>query len=262
MDRAGNSDAKGYEAEWTYDAAAARKAGKLPPAPEIILGRVNQGELRPGSRPLGVTEVNVIQPYTRVQATPDAPPWAPAGEKNSIEVIATGELPSMGFQMRGVRYDLQNWPYLDLDYKVPRETPFNLHLITEAGEYHALLLVDVEDARDERSGEIVSRFGPPADFVADGTWRQSTIPLRKLFADTNAGAEIPKLMGFSFHDNGWRGGRRGLHYWIHRVQPVPAGRPEDITVVVQRGRRDRHCSMWKASIDGAPNSGTDRQTTN
>ncbi len=35
----------------------------------------------------------------------------------------------MGFQMRGVRYDLQNWPYLDLDYKVPLEAPFNLHLM-------------------------------------------------------------------------------------------------------------------------------------
>ncbi len=229
-DRAGNANAAGFNSEWTYRAEDARRANKPVAAPAILMTRSDATELKPGNFPLGTSAVTALQPMVRIQASRDAPSWAPAGQKNSLEVVATGELTAMGFQVRGVRYDLQNWPYLDLDYKVPNETPFNLHLLTDAGEYHSLLMVDVEDARDNTSMELASRFGPPADFVADNTWRRSTIPLLKLFSDANPGSPAPKLNGFSFHDHGWRGGRRGLHYWIHRAQPVPAGRLEDISV--------------------------------
>ncbi len=99
------------------------------------------------------------------------------------------------------------------------------------GNTHALLMTDLEDGRDNTSSDISSRFGPPADFVADNTWRHSTIPLLSLYANANPGMAPLKLSAFSFHDHGWRGGRRGLHYWIYRVQPVPAGRTMDISVM-------------------------------
>ena len=250
-DRAGNANAEGFTAAWTYHADDARKANKPVAAPLIEMTRLQPLELVPGVRPLATNTISALQPAVRVQSSQDAPVWALAGQQSSVEVVATGELPSMGFQMRGVRYDLQNWPYLDLDYKVPRETPFNLHLITDANEYHSLLLVDVEDGRDNTSGELSSRFGPPADFVADGTWRHSTIPLLDLFTTANPGSVAPKLAGFSFHDHGWRGGRRGLHYWIHRVQPVPAGRLENMSATFSASDVTGVAEI-ESSVDASP----------
>ncbi len=229
-DRAGNANTEGFVSEWTYRASDALRAKKPVNAPVISFRTTDASEVRPGDHALGLADVQSLQQMVRVQASPDAPPWAPAGEKSSIEVVSTGELSAMGFSMQNVRYDLQRWPYLELEYKVPLDTPFNLHLLDENGNYHALLLVDVEDGRDMKSQDLLSRFGPPADFIPDNTWRRSTVPLLKLFSEANPGANGLKVSGFSFHDHGWRGGRRGLHYWIHRVQPVPAGRPQDIAV--------------------------------
>jgi len=251
MDRAGNVNKEEFTSAWTYRAADAKRANKPVTAPLIEMVRTDPSEQTRGSRPLSPSTVSAMQPWARVQASQDAPSWAPIGQKHSIEVIATNELTSMGFTYRGAQYDLNNWPYLDLDYKVPMETPFNLHLQSEGGQTHSLLLVDVEDARDHKSMEIDSRFGPPADFIADGTWRHSTIPLLTLFSSANAGSAAPKIGGFSFHDHGWRGGRRGLHYWIHRIQPVPAGRLSDMSAT---------WTVWdatgivdvEASVDGLP----------
>jgi len=235
-DRAGNSNTPGFTSEWIFNAELARKANKPVIAPPLVLKRAGSTDFLPGSGALNLSDTTLRtgeQITTRVQASDDAPPWAPPGQTRSVEVVATGELPAMGFDLRGVRYDLQNYPYLDIEYKVPRETPFNLHLSDENGAMHALLLVDLEDGRDSTSGDIQSRFGPPADFVADGTWRRSTVPLLKLFTDANGGPNrgfSTNIIGMSLHDNGWRGGRRGLHYWIHRIRPIPAGRPADIMV--------------------------------
>lgn len=250
-DRAGNANKDGFTTSWTYQAKDALNAKKAVEAPLISMSRTDPTEVIPGTRPLSVNSIAVIPPTTRAQSSQEAPPWALAGQKNSVEVVAMGELPSMGFQLRGARYELKNWPYLDLDYRVPRDTPFNLHLLTEMNEYHALLLVDVEDGRDNTSAEISSRFGPPADFVPDNTWRHSTIPLMNLFSNANPNTTSPKIAGFSFHDHGWRGGRRGLHYWIHRIQPVPAGHLDDIsaawTAADVTGIVDT-----ETSVDGSP----------
>src|SRR6185503_15561339 len=97
-----------------------------------------------------------------------------------------------------------------------------------SGLTHALLLTDIGDERDPLSRDVATRAGPPADFKADGTWRRSVVPLEHLFDGAGMQAAFLDLRGLSLHDNGWRGNRRGMEYWIHRVQPLAAGRPAEL----------------------------------
>ncbi|MGD0090854.1 MAG: Ig-like domain-containing protein, partial [Planctomycetota bacterium] len=97
----------------------------------------------------------------------------------------------------------------------------------QAGALHALLLGDTGDAQDPESQDIASRAGPPADFVCDGTWHSTLVPLQRCFSGSLPQAGFAALRGFSLHDHGWRGSRRAMQYWVHRVQPVPAGRTAD-----------------------------------
>ena len=233
----------GEIAELAPPTIARVKPALQPNAPLIhaTSGSNAEPEFLPPDGALSLTDVTTqgLQ-NVRVQQSDEAPPWAATGQKRSIEAIGTGELTSMGFALRRVQYDTRRWPYLDLEYKVPLETPFNLLMRTnslpdvlmanenDASMPHALILTDLEDARDHLSQQIQSRFGPPKDFVADNTWRRSTVPLLKLFSNANPGADPLKISSLSFEDRGWKGGRRGLHWWLHRIQPVPAGRLQDL----------------------------------
>lgn len=250
--RAGQADAAGFKSSWTYHTADALKANKLPAAPVIHATSAGETADIPGDEALRVTDV-LAQNWmnSRAQESPDYPPWAPANQRRSVEAIATSELTSMGFQMRRAQFDMQRWPYLEVDYRVPLDTPFNLLMTDEAGSIYSLLLVDVEDGRDHLSRDVSGRFGPAKEFIPDGTWRRSILPIRKLFMESFPTSEPLKIRGFSFEDRGWKGGRRGLHWNLHRIQPVPAGRKEDLAFSWS-GEDITGVANYESSVDDNP----------
>jgi hypothetical protein len=232
-DRAQNNSEGAFSASYTYDAEAAGKAAKRVAAPRVAIDIANNGEIVPGSAPLAFNEITQVPPMARLQDSTDAPPWAPAGNKRSVQVVNMYDGSAFGFALSNASYSVRHWPYIQLDYKIPFETPVNLHLYDQSGLTHAVLLTDVGDDRDPLSRDIATRAGPPADFVADGTWRRSIIPIEKLFDGQGMQAGLMDLRGISIHDNGWRGNRRGMEYWIHRIQPLAAGRFTDLRVTWQ-----------------------------
>ena len=246
QDRARNAS-PAFTAEYKYSPELAMKAAKPVAAPVISIQIVGSDDRVPDSGPLSLADVTPAGPgiVARLQNSTDAPPWAPYGQRHSIQVISPADGSAFGFQMRNVGYELRHWPYLELEYKVPPEMPFNLHFNDHAGLLNALLLTDLGDGQDPFSQNIVARFGPPQDFIADGTWRRSVVPLERLFQDARLATQLPgterqslnadeadrlarqDVLNFSLHDNGWRGNRRGMQYWFHRILPVPAGRTAD-----------------------------------
>ena len=244
QDRARNP-AEGYSASFTYTLEQARKAAKLVFAPRID-ARVAGVEDPVASGPLTLAQVGPAGPglVARLQESSDAPPWAPLGEKQSLQVVSGADGTSFGFQFNNIAYEMRHFPYIELDYKVPPEMPFNLHFNDRTGALNALVLTDIGDARDPNAQNIATHCGPPADFVADGMWHRSIVPLQRLFqgafapeaAQRPAGMRAwqlenldpqPAVVAMGIYDNGWRGNRRGMQYWFHRVQPVPAGRTGD-----------------------------------
>lgn len=253
--RAGKRDTAGFSAAWTYHVPQAQGAKKAVYAPVIHASVAGEEAIVPGDVALTPTDVTTQgQTWVRVQPSKDAPPWAPAGQQRSIEAVATNELTSMGFALRQTQFDLQRWPYMEMEYRVPLETPFNMLLHDEGNSAWSLLLVKVEDARDHLSNQISGRFGPAKEFVADGTWRRSTIPVLKYFNAAQPEMEPPKVYGISFEDRGWKGGRRGLHWQLHKLQPVPAGKAEDLTFS-WGGEDVTGAAEFEVAVDGNPEGG-------
>jgi len=252
-DRAQNQTTGGFNATFTYDAAKAAKAAKTVAAPRVSIDIVNNGEIVPGSAPLAFNEITGVPPLARLQDSSDAPPWAPAGQKRSVQVVDMNDGSAFGFVMSNANYSVRHWPYIQLDYKIPFETPVNLHIYDQSGLTHAVLLTDIGDERDPLSRDIATRAGPPADFVADGTWRRSIIPIEKLFDGQGMQAGLMELRSISLHDNGWRGNRRGMEYWIHRVQPIAAGRSADLRFTWQASDLSG-IADYAALIDDKPES--------
>ncbi|HYF50061.1 MAG TPA: DUF6250 domain-containing protein [Planctomycetota bacterium] len=228
QDRATNASPS-FSAEWKY-AAEKVFAAKKRPAPPVLTLRSDNTEQLMGSLPLQMSDAVTYggRSFSRLQDSSDAPPWAPSNERTSLQVVCPHDGRHFGFTLNRAQFDLRRWQYIQIDYKVPFETPFNMHMMDGWGATHALILTDLEDGRDHESGNIHSRFGPPADFVADGTWRSMTVPLGALYKAFNPHGTT-EMVGLDFHDNGWRGTRRDMTFWIHRVLPVPAVRPGDIS---------------------------------
>jgi hypothetical protein len=219
-DRAGNAGGA-FAAEYTYHEAAALAAARPAAAPEISIQVANSASL-PAGRALALEDAQTVKGghVARLQTSSDAPAWALPGQRRSLQVVDVDDGSTFGFLLRNARFNIRAYPYLQIDYKIPPETPFNLLLADGDYATHALLLTDTGDGDDPNSHDILSRFGPPADFIADGTWRQTTVNLQPLRdALTPGNSEIRSL---SFEDRGWRGNRRGMEYWIHRVTPLAA----------------------------------------
>lgn len=225
QDRAGNKQ-QGYEAAFKFEAAKAAAWKGALRAPRIGVEIVGDVSVTPGSGALRLMNVQSIDAGARLQDSTDAPPWAPEGERQSLLVSDVIDGSAFGFTAGDMNYNLRNWPYLLLDYKIPFETPVNLHFNDQYGSNFALMLTDIGDARDPESRDIQARFGPPADFSADGTWRRSIIPFQRLFLDGSGQGPGTEVRNVSFFDNGWRGNRRGMQYWIHRIQPLPSARAD------------------------------------
>ena len=167
---------------------------------------------------------------SRLEVSADAPPWAPEGQRHSIQVVNESDGSGFGFEDHNLAYNLRQWPYLLLDYKVPAESPFNLHFRDANGNQHALVLTDTGDGRDRDSeGDILSRFGPPQGFTADGAWHRTIVPLARLFSCANPLVPLGPLSSFSLNDHGWLGNRRAMTYWIQALQALPAARPENLS---------------------------------
>jgi len=224
----GTNAAAGTTATYTYDEKAAANAAKPVFSPWISAEVGAVREMVPSTFPLQLSEVSPAAPVARLEDSSEGPPWAPYGHSRSVHVVNVNDGSAFGFVISNASYALRHWPYVQMDYKVPFETPMNLHLYDQSGQTHALLLTDLEDGRDQLSRDIASRAGPPADFISDGAWRRSTIPLQRLFEKTGTPAALMEIRGMSLHDNGWRGNRRGMDYFIHRIQPLPAGRAESL----------------------------------
>ncbi|HEY3324673.1 MAG TPA: PDZ domain-containing protein [Planctomycetota bacterium] len=246
-DRAQNPSAGGFSTTYTYDPQPAASAGKAVAAPVISVSVGPGGDFIPVA-PLTLNNVVALPPVARLQPSDDAPPWAPAGQPRGIQVVNMMDGSAFGFALKDIRYSLRRFPYLQLEYRIPFETPVNLHIHDQNGAVHAVILTDIGDARDPLSHEIATRCGPPENFVSDGKWQRTTIPLDSLLSTAKAGwpslgprimwmppkssqaASVPtEVTGLSLHDHGWRGNRRSMEYWIHRVQPLAAGRAEDLT---------------------------------
>ena len=235
QDRAQNPSQDGFNAVFTYNSAEAKNANKPVEAPSFMLSIPRSIEQVPGSTALALSDISPVQPtITRLQQSTDAPPWAPRGLKSSIQVVNTTDGSAFGFHVNRMAYSLTHWPYLAIEYKIPAEMPVNLHFNDENGNTHALYLTDLGDGRDPESHNLTSHFGPPEDFIADGTWRRTIIPLQRMFLSTGINARLNnpsvQVNAFSLHDNGWQGNRRSMQYWIHKIQPIPAGRSKDMVI--------------------------------
>ncbi|MFH0939107.1 MAG: PDZ domain-containing protein [Planctomycetota bacterium] len=227
QDRAGNPSNGSFMTTYTYSAAKALSAAKPVAAPKIITHVGDTQDIVPSGGALTLNDISYWdRNATRLQESADAPPWASGGQKRSLQVVNVSDGSFFGFTFKKLSFDLRRWPYLLIDYKIPFETPMNLHFMDQSGSMHALLLTDVEDARDMDSNNIISRCGPPADFVADGVWRQTMVPLQRLLETVVPRGQTMDIQCMSLHDNGWQGNRRGMEYWIHRIQPLPAGRTD------------------------------------
>jgi len=225
QDRAGNKQ-QGYETSYKFEAAKTKDFKGVPRAPRIGVEVAGDASVTPSSGALRLMNVQPVPPAARLQDSSDAPPWAPDGERASVQVSNVTDGSAFGFAAGDMNYNLRNWPFLLLDYKVPFETPVNLHFGDQYGGTFALILSDIGDARDAESRDIQARMGPPKDFNADGTWRRSIVPLQRMFLENSGQGAATEIRNVSFFDNGWRGNRRGMQYWIHRVQPLPSARPD------------------------------------
>jgi hypothetical protein len=236
-DFAGNQDAAAVRKIWAFhvNAAAAKSAG----APEVraVLGSRSAGA--PQSSSLSLRDVTALGSAQSVcvEEVPDAPQWAT--DRRSLRVTALEDGTGFGFNLEHQPYDLAVWPYLAIEYKVSREAPFNLHFGRgeAAGEgprrraqaWRILTLGDVGDRDDRVSDCPRSAYLPrPADFVDDGTWRRSEVPLWKLCAASAPRDDPWPVHGLAFYDNGWRGNRQGMSYLIHSVRALPAARSDAI----------------------------------
>ncbi|HYG74517.1 MAG TPA: PDZ domain-containing protein [Planctomycetota bacterium] len=253
QDRGMNPSDGVYAANYTFDPTVASKAAKQVFTPWISAEVAATRDVVPTSFPLQMSEISPVTPVARLQESNDAPPWAPYGHTKSVQVVNVNDGSAFGFMLSNASYALRNWPYVQLDYKIPFETPVNLHIYDQSGQTHALLLTDTGDARDQLSREVTSRAGPPPEFTADGTWRRTTIPLQRLFDKSGSQAAYMEVRGMSLHDNGWRGNRRGMEYLIHRVQPLPAGRAETLRFAWQTSDITG-VSDYASSIDDQPES--------
>jgi hypothetical protein len=257
QDRAQNPSLGGFNETWTYNAADALVAAKPVAAPAIscsVAGAVDQVPSDAALWAFNVTHAG--PPVPRLQESTDAPPWAPYGQRHSVQVVNPHDGTSFGFRMGGVSYSLRRYPYLQIDYKMSSETPLNLHFNDAMNQLHALYLTDLGDARDPFTNNIASHCGPPADFITDGTWRECTIPIEKLLDSAKPETEVTEISNLSLHDHGWRGNRRGQEYWVHRILPVPAGRNGDLSF--NWSAQDiTGITDYATSIDGKPQSDPD-----
>jgi len=225
QDRAGNLTNTTFQSQWRFDPAKVAKDRKI--AAPVIRIKQDNGEVDDGL-PLSPALVDAVEPMARVESSTSAPPWAPLGQQRSLRVANFRDGSAFGFTLRTNGLDLRRWPYLLLDYRIPFETPTNLHVYSEQG-LHALLLTDVGDVDDPLSQRIDTHFGPPDDFVADDTWRRSIVPWYALFRRTSLDTPSLRIMALSMEDHGWRGNRRGMQYWVHQMRPLAAGRPESLS---------------------------------
>ncbi len=220
-DRADNAAEAGFQSSYVYDAAKVFAAGKPVDAPYVLVGE---------GIPLAMEAGPEEAPSARVEESDDAPPWTPPGQRNSVHIVNPHDGTSFGFTLPGLAYELRRFPYLEMEYKLPPESPVNLHFTDSLGQHHALILTDTGDARDPDSQNIISRCGPPPDFVADGTWHRTTVALQQLLDAGKPDTGIAEVSNFSLHDHGWRGNRRSMEYWVHDITPLAAGRSADLTV--------------------------------
>jgi len=226
QDRARNSCGP-YSTTYTYDSNAAFKAAKPVLPPQVAIEIPGGGDSVPDSAPLALPAIAPITPVARLEESSDAPPWAQPGQRRSIHIVNVNDGSAFGFALNNMSYNLRHWPYLLLEYKMPLETPVNLHFDDHTGATRALILGDTGDALDPLSQDIASRAGPPPDFICDGTWRRTLVPLAQMFGSDIPQPGVAALRAFSLYDNGWRGNRRAMQYWVHRIQPLPAARTGD-----------------------------------
>lgn len=252
-DRAGNAMEGSSESTWTFRLQAAFNARKPVEAPtvRVLLDTDGQGQrgrlVRPpefeGLRYGDVRAVAGVQDM-EVATVPEAPPWARPDAQRGLEVRSRRDGAHLGFSLLGTSYDLGPWPYLQLDYRVPKEVPVNLHFRSSTGRSHTLLLNDtgeveeIENRRQPRGGFRVRMgwdtdrtgavMGPPMDFADDGTWRRSEIPLLKLFDAQASDERSWQIDRLDFSDGGWRGNRLGMRYWVHALRALPAARSRGI----------------------------------
>lgn len=252
-DRAGNRMEGTSESTWTFRVQAAFNVRKPIEAPAVCAlldtdGQGMRGRLvRPpefeGLRYGDVRAVAGVQDM-ELATVPEAPPWARPGAQRSLEVRSRRDGAHLGFSLLGASYDLGQWPYLQLDYRVPKEVPVNLHFRSAAGRSHTLLLNDtgeveeIENRRQPRGGFRVrlgwdtdrtgAVMGPPMDFADDGTWRRSEIPLLSLFDAQASDERSWQIDRLDVSDGGWRGNRLGMRYWVHAVRALPAARSRGI----------------------------------
>lgn len=244
-DRAGNPALPPAASTLVFKLAEASAAKKPcdPPVLDVLMDAdrgVNAQGLR-YMRPPGAMGRDDIWPAAGVLdgmafESSDAPPWA--SEKKSVAVASLRDGSHFGFRLRAAQYDAMNWPYLAIEYKIPFETPVNLHFNDAFNERmirQTIMLTDLGEGEDARGGRFGgwgemagSAHGPPAGFIADGTWRRVEIPVLKMLASRSSRQTSYEISNLDFREGSYRGNRRGMIYYIHKVQAVPAARSRGI----------------------------------
>lgn len=242
-DRAGNPVAQPPAYAFTFKSAQAKA---VPQAPALdVLMDADQTQSVRGQRlmrPPGVLGRDDVWPVTgvldaMVYESSDAP--KDAQEKRSVTVASLRDGSHFGMRMRSTHYNLVNWPYLAIEYKIPFEVPLNVHFNDTGNQRMArqtLMLTDTGEGEEVRGaggrmglGEMASSFhGPPEGFVADGTWRRVEVPLLKMLAAQSPMQNTWEISNVDFREGGYRGNRRGMAYQIHRVEALPAARSRGI----------------------------------
>ena len=239
-DRAGNAG-QPHTSSWTYRIADARKAASAaaPPRIEVLSDVQEEGSTAPAPGALQPGDVlatgggrECVLNFMRT-----GPPWAT--EQRSVRMTSLRDGAHLGLQLTRGTFDLARWPYLALEYKIPFETPLNLHFSDANNARHTLLLTDLGEHESgtrrfghpgmfrqwEQSNAVL---GPPEGFVADGTWRRTEIPLHRLLAAEKGKEVQTRINSLDLRDGGYRGNRRGMEYFIHAFHALPASRSRGI----------------------------------
>ncbi|MCX7803642.1 MAG: PDZ domain-containing protein [Planctomycetota bacterium] len=162
-------------------------------------------------------------PGVLLSASRDVPPRGGGG---SLRVLNLRDGSRFGFDIRHPPFDAAYWPLLEFDYKVPPETPMNLHF-SHAGRSGAVMLTDIYDHLSYYSGDMdyVGRCEP---FLDDGRWHSASIPLLEMLRSSRGDPGGWMVSGLSIYDHGWRGNRRGMEYRLDNIRLIPASRPDRI----------------------------------
>ncbi|MCW8129660.1 MAG: PDZ domain-containing protein [Planctomycetota bacterium] len=239
-DRAGNPVAQASSYAFTFKSSAAKTEPQAPLVEALMDADPRQSARGLTMvRPPGVLGREDVWPATgvleaMVGESADAP--RNAEDPRSVQVSSLRDGSHFGMRVRTGHYNLANWPYLAIEYKIPFEVPVNLHF-NDGGNprmpRQTLLLTDTGEAEGRRGrfnfGDQNSAcHGPPEGFVADGTWRRVEIPLMKMLAAESPEQEAYEISNLDLREGGYRGNRRGMSYLIHKIEALPAARARGI----------------------------------